>query len=254
MAEEDPRRKLEGIPGATERKILDLSVPEFMQIAEQCIQAKDFEKGIALCRQYLDRRPDALGPRLLLGRFYFEMEMTAEAKAEFEKVVQDIEEALSVYKLLSQVYLKEGDVDRALEALRKALVFTSAEGFVSKKMTPLEMDLLRRGTSGSFVTPPIQAEKDLQSEPAPEPISRKTPIQTDTLAEIYIKQGHLEKALSIYQEILARDPGNPLWREKVGALKKMLGAEGKKQERGKVMGSLESWLRVVEKKISTRPA
>ena len=247
--EEDARKKWEGIPGGAEGAIFELSVSEFMQIGEQCMAIKDFEKGIALSRQYLERRPEALGPRLILGRCYLEKEMTAEAKAEFEKVVQCIEECLSVYKFLSQVYLKEGDVDRALEALRKALIFTSAEGIVSKKLTPLEMDLLRRGTSGAFVTPTIPAEKDRQAESAAEPISRKTPIQTDTLAEICIKQGHLEKALSIYEEILARDPGNPVWKEKVGALKKMLGREGKRPERKKVLGSLQSWLRVVEKKI-----
>ena len=62
--------------------------------------------------------------------------MPAEAKIELEKVSTIIEECLPVYKLLSKVYVHERkDVDKALEAVRRALYFTSQE-VSRKKPTP----------------------------------------------------------------------------------------------------------------------
>lgn len=222
----------------------------FMEGVERYLAQGQYDAAIAMSRQYLDRHPDALAARLLLGRCFVEKDMTAEAKVELEKVVDGIEECLYVYRLLSQVYLKEKNVDKALEALRKALFFSSAEEPSFKRITPLEMGLFAKSSSPPFVTPPLQEEKAATQEPSTAPPPRKTPIQTDTLAEIYIKQGHLHKALSIYQEILARDPENPAWQEKVKTLKRKLEGKAKMQGRQKILARLQLWLRAVETKAA----
>ncbi len=246
MAEEDPSPRK--APEATQEPTTSVSeLGEFMEAAEKYLEQGQYDEAIAMSREYLDRHPNALAPRLLLGRCFVEKEMTSEAKAELEKVVDGIEECLSVYRLLSQVYLKEKNVDKALEALRKALFFSSAEEPSSKRLTPLEMGLLKKSPNPPFVTPPIQMEEAAAQEASAAPAPRKTPIQTDTLAEIYIKQGHLHKALSIYQEILARDPENPAWQEKVQTLQRKLEGEGKKQGRERILNRLQLWLRTVEK-------
>lgn len=236
------------------KRMAELSVAEFMAAGEQYFAQGNYDEAIAISREYLAQRPDALSPRLFLGRCYLEKEMNGEAKAELERVVQAIEECLSVYKILSQVYLKEKDVDKALEALRKALFFSSLEEPSSKRITPLEMGLLQRGSPSAFVTPPIQAAEAQRQESSAETAPRKTPIQTDTLAEIYIKQGHLQRALSIYQEILAREPENSSWREKVETLKRKLEGEGMKEGKEKVLRRLQSWLGAVEKKTPSASA
>lgn len=43
-------------------------------------------------------------------------------------------------------------------------------------------------------------------------------ITTHTIAELYIKQGYIEKALDIYRAILTLDPGNEAARKKMDAL------------------------------------
>jgi cytochrome c-type biogenesis protein CcmH/NrfG len=70
-------------------------------------------------------------------------------------------------------------------------------------------------------------------------------IQTDTLAEIYIKQGHLDRALSVYQDILARDPQNAAAREKFESLKERMVEKEREESRQKVQARLEKWLTVV---------
>ncbi|MCX5907059.1 MAG: tetratricopeptide repeat protein [Deltaproteobacteria bacterium] len=229
-----------------------------LQLAESYRSEGDCEQAIAIIRSGLAKMPEPLAARLLLGRCYLEKDLIPEAKEELERVVKGIEECLPVYKLLSQVYLREKNVDKALEALRKALFFSSAEEAPSKKVTPLEMGLLRGGSRPPFVTPPIQSQEAIPAEASLEPpvqekaeASRKAPIQTDTLAEIFIKQGHLGKALATYQEILTREPENPVIREKVKALQKKLAEEGKEKKGERALGRMQQWLEVVAKKVES---
>ena len=42
----------------------------------------------------------------------------------------------------------------------------------------------------------------------------KLKILSSTLAEIYVRQGHLDKAREIYQRLLSKDPGNGLYRSR----------------------------------------
>jgi predicted Zn-dependent protease len=233
----------------------------FIQMAESLRLQGRSEEAIETLRKGLEKMPDSLPGRLLLGRCLLEKGLFAEARKELETVARGVEECLPVYKMLSQVYLEEKDVDKALEVLRKTLYFQTAEETAGKKVTPLEMGLLHRGPHPPFVTPPsLVTPPAPQASPAPPepPPARdasppaqgdekagKAAIQTDTLAEIYIQQGHLDRALSVYQEILGKDPGNSAVKEKFEALKMRVEKENEAKGRKKVQDRLESWLDVV---------
>ncbi|HME42913.1 MAG TPA: hypothetical protein VKF36_07515 [Syntrophorhabdales bacterium] len=46
----------------------------------------------------------------------------------------------------------------------------------------------------------------------------KLKILTSTLAEIYIRQGHLDKAKEVYERLLSRDKANTLYKGRVSLL------------------------------------
>ena len=46
----------------------------------------------------------------------------------------------------------------------------------------------------------------------------KLKILTSTLAEIYIRQGHLDKAQEVYKKLLTRDSENTLYKGRVSLL------------------------------------
>jgi pentatricopeptide repeat protein len=46
----------------------------------------------------------------------------------------------------------------------------------------------------------------------------KLRILTSTLAEIYIRQGHFDKAKEVYEKLLSRDSGNILYQGRVSLL------------------------------------
>ncbi len=141
----------------------------FIQLAEALRVQGQYDEAIQACKEGLQKMPDALPGRLLLGRCYLEKGMFTQAREELELVAQVVEECLPVYKLLSKVYLEEKDVDKALEVLRKTLYFPAPEEGRSKQVTPLEMGLIHRGQRPPFSTPPpFQKPAPAPQMPPPE--------------------------------------------------------------------------------------
>ena len=48
----------------------------------------------------------------------------------------------------------------------------------------------------------------------------KNGIVSATLAEIYLEQGYLEKAIAIYDQLLLKEPENETYKAKAASLKK----------------------------------
>jgi tetratricopeptide (TPR) repeat protein len=198
-------------------------------------------------KQGMEKNPEYLPGRLLLGRCYLEKGSHGEAKIELEKVAGMIEECLPVYKLLSKVYVYERkDVDKALEAVRRALYFTSQE-VAKKKITPMEMGLTPPGGGGFSPESEAGGQKGTGGEQRAR--AARLAIQTDTLAEIYIKQGKMEKALAIYRDILVQDPNHEAVRKKYEAVLKQMERKNETRAREQMTRKLEIWLA----KISSPP-
>jgi tetratricopeptide (TPR) repeat protein len=225
----------------------------FVQLAEAYRSQGRYEEAIATCQKGLEKMPDSLRGRLLLGKCYLEKTMIPQAREELEKVAREIEECFSVYKLLSLVYLHEQNPEKALEALKKSLSLPPAEGSPRKPVSPLETVLPHREAKSPLATPrfdhprsPRETEKHVGTEK-----TAPSAIRTDTLAEIYIKQGKLDRALSVYEEILTREPENTAVREKYEGLQKRLADQGEVAFQKKILNQLERWLSAISSKAQS---
>ncbi len=220
--------------GKPEEMIASDLFPEF---AEALQKQGRIEEAIIICRHGLNLRPDNLRLRLMLGKCYLEKGLLAEAKEQLERVKEGIEECFSVYKVLSQVYLQEKDVERAMTTLKKALTLPAEEEKPKEKLTPLEIDIWLKK-----IAPLISATKAEEQKESPMlPLAQET-FQTETMAQIYWKQGRKEKALEIYRELLARDPENKDLQERLASLSKTLEEEKKLAQKQKIISQLEKWL------------
>ncbi len=47
-------------------------------------------------------------------------------------------------------------------------------------------------------------------------------ILSPTLADLYLQQGHLDKAIEVYEMLSRREPGNAFFKKRVSALKREL--------------------------------
>jgi len=53
-------------------------------------------------------------------------------------------------------------------------------------------------------------------------IDSKSKILSPTLADIYLEQGYIEKAIELYERLLKREPENDFFRKRIVALKREL--------------------------------
>lgn len=216
---------------------------EFM-VAEGHRALGNYEEAITACREGLQKNPDSLAGRLLLGRCYVETEKWNEARVELERVAAAIEECFAVYQLLNTVYSIEKNVPKAYEALRKSMFLLSEtktpgkRGAAAPEIGPIHSPRPAFSKPGqeTVKTPPEQPKTAGEDKPLP------VNIHTDTLADIYIKQGHLEKALRVYEEILAQEAGNVRVREKYEGLQKRIKADRKNAARQRAIQRLQKML------------
>src|SRR5690606_1683688 len=110
----------------------------------------------------------------------------------------------------------------ALDLLRKAAVLAPLDGAIKAQIEEL--------TAQESSAQPLRQESSPVSEPAPvenPEQKRAEPITTATIAEIYIRQGFLRRALKVYRDLLRADPRNEVVRQKLLALKeRILETEG----------------------------
>lgn len=73
----------------------------------------------------------------------------------------------------------------------------------------------------------------------------KSPFSTVTLAELYVSQDHLDKALAVYRDLIASDPENLGYRRRSAELKELLALEKSGEEEKAEDGALQrlsEWL------------
>ena len=77
----------------------------------------------------------------------------------------------------------------------------------------------------SLPVEPLPAEPAVPSEPPAEPIpAGGDTIETPTMAELYASQGHFDKAVLVYRNLLARDPNETQYLERMEELEMLANA------------------------------
>lgn len=69
----------------------------------------------------------------------------------------------------------------------------------------------------------------------------KPEITTNTIAELYEKQGHLDRAMKVYSDILEQDPGDEEARKKLMDIKARM-EMSEEDDIGAQIARLEGWL------------
>lgn len=243
----------------------------FTTEAKELADAGQFGKAIEALQQGLKKFPKMVSARVLLGEIYHTSGDLALARVELEQVIKTSPDNFAAYRRLAKVYQDLGDIHAAAKACESVLQANPKD----REMKDLLEELLgepkaEKAKAESKGT----AKKEEAKEPkttvrlAESPVVDKAPdahaaeeltlsmeivaeeTDSETLAELYIKQGHRDKGLEVYRRLVEKDPDNMKLHERIMALEegeasKETPAQASRKAR---IRRLEGWLSVIRER------
>jgi tetratricopeptide (TPR) repeat protein len=195
----------------------------FLEEVEAPLVKSDYLTVLRLAESRLKRMPGDLDARIVICRVWIEQERFKEAG----EMLSEMEEILAS---LSQIYTRMGDI-----YLRKGMP-ESAQAFYRTYMslhpdTPMAREISERLKAVSQ-TAATDAGAIAEAEEATQVPDH---FQTVTLAELYVRQGHLPMAEEVLSAILNRGPHHPKAAELLREVRERIAAQ-EKSEAGSAPG------------------
>ena len=179
----------------------------FAPLADAYRKHGELEEAFNICKKGLEKHPNYTSARVVLGRIYQEQEKIEQAVIEFKKVLEIDPENLIAHSLLGKIYIVRGDYQSAIEEYQKILTLNPDDEETQEALK--EAIEKAAGEQKSSSKPP----KELLTPEKKNPPNEST--ASLTIAELYLKQGHFDKAIEVFQELLANDPQNLMLRQKL---------------------------------------
>ena len=196
----------------------DPKTNSFVLLAEVLIKRKKFDRAVKVLVNGLMHNKHNVTARFLLGKIYYERWMIDQAKKEFEKIINLAPDNLAVAKILIEIYKSEKDFDRALGIAKRLSYYYSESEEIQTIIKELKHIVDRNNTSVS-----IDSSNELKTDENITPVD--TDLISETLADLYCKQGHYSESIEIYNKILDTNPSNIKVVEKIRQVEKMSSSE-----------------------------
>lgn len=151
----------------------------FAAVADYLLIYGMIDAAMKVCREGLKRHPDLISGRIVMAK----------------------------------IHLKRGNWDEAESELRRVISLVPQNPTAREMMS--QIDAMRAGEREALRIEAQQAVRSVETEGAGIDLSS---WQTVTMADIFARQGHTDRARRIYQSILAQDPGNEAARRGIESL------------------------------------
>jgi len=203
---------------------------DFLSAAMECLQRELYDNAITLARQRLDQYPGDMDAWFVIASCWVNMEKITEASEILHHLEQIINGWSQLYQSLGDGFRKKGLLQEAERLYRKALMMnpdTQNSKEMSAIITVMEED--------------FRPDEGMADDQASDIEQISSDFHTITLAELYIKQGHLTMARDVLKKIIIRDPQN------VSVLKRLeyvetLMNKGTVSKQEEILEELEQWL------------
>lgn len=179
----------------------------FAPLADAHRKQGSLEEAFNICKKGLEKHPNYTSARVVLGRIFQEQKKIEQAAAEFKKVLETDPENLMAHSLLGEIFVTRGDYQSAIEEYQKILTLNPDDDETQEALK----QAIEKAAGDQ--KPKNQIKKDsLNTEKKNQP---KDSTASITIAELYSKQGHFDKAVEVFQELLTNDPQNLMLRQKL---------------------------------------
>ena len=229
----------------------------FAQLADALRKAGRLEEAIQTCRSGLRDHPTYAAALVVLGRALLQKGQPLEAEKELTAALKLSPCNVAAHRLLAdaaaaqgkkdeardryEALLKQNPQDRELqEALARLEHARPPSPFPSPlpATTPPAAMGVAAGTEQAWVLP---EEETVEARAPSLPVGRAT----ETLADLYARQGFVERATDLYRELLRQDPTRADLRRELEEMHQPAqapaAAEGAHQGKGGGLAALERW-------------
>jgi tetratricopeptide (TPR) repeat protein len=197
----------------------------FVVLADACRKIDRIDEALEICEQGIGRHPEYASGYVVKGKCLYDLDRHDEAQNAFERVLDFDEDNLVALKYLGMMEARSGRYDSARTYLKRILRLDPENPEIMEALK--HVDERRQLEDEDVPEPPPPEEPDrivefeVEGETTDEvmgDLEVSDELATITLADIYASQGYKEKALKIYEEVLARQPENQTIMRKVAGL------------------------------------
>jgi tetratricopeptide (TPR) repeat protein len=203
---------------------------EFLSTAMEYLRRELYDNAITLAQQRLDHHPGDMDAWFVIASCWVNMEKITEASEILNQLEKIINGWSQLYQSLGDSFRKKGLPQEAAGLYRKALTMNpDAQSSEEMKAT---IALLEEGS---------RPDEFIEDDQASDIEQISSDFHTITLAELYIKQGHLTMARGVLKKIIIRDPQNIKVLKRLEYVETLMD-KGNVSKNEEIVEELEQWL------------
>lgn len=177
----------------------------FVPLADAHRRLGELDQALEVLQEGLVAHPDSSSGHVVAGWLYRDRGEDDSAIGAFERVLElDAENGVALRSLAELVE----DASRGLAYIERLVELEPDDPEVIAVLESLQAEVSARDEV-TLEEPVVEAEAPAEDDPE---------IYTETLAELYAKQGAVGKALQVYGRLLQDDPGNGMFLRRVAEL------------------------------------
>lgn len=208
----------------------------FLSEAEALIEEGLHQEAFSLARERLTLFPGDVDARLICGRALAAMGKTLASLDIFRDIKKDLQNWVRILERMGDIFRASGDMESA-EACYREHRHRSGD-LLRRDASPRKMESQggrREGQEGELID------------------NLSGSFKTMTMADLYIKQGHLDMAKRVLEEMMRSDPGSRKAAERLGEVEALLRGRGPIAEEAHskaILQELDRWLKNLERRKS----
>jgi Tfp pilus assembly protein PilF len=200
----------------------------FLLQAETYLDQKDDQTALSLAQARLKRTPGDLDARIVICRVWLQQGRIDEARDMLHEMEEIIASLSQIYVCMGDICMKKGMEDSAETFYRKFMVLNPG--------APRVRDILER-LKGIEELHETNTEGETEGDAGIPP-----DFQTVTLAELYIRQGHLRSAEEVLEKIVGQEPQNGKAAGLLQEVRERILREASAQQYAGVITELSRWM------------
>lgn len=197
----------------------DPSSTAFVPLAEAYRQLGLLDDALEASRLGTNRMPHFSPGFSTMGRVLGQMGRIDEAMSAYARALSIDRQSQAALVGLARLHLVRGERDLAKKILAQAQEFHPHDEKIADMLNALDLP-----RPWAEIKQAVQIQKATPGRQEAF-VDAAEPIATATLAEIYVKQGLLDKACKVYRAILVKNPENDTVRERMMQLQEQLSDE-----------------------------